>query len=182
MRALAPAVLLACALDAGAGQVRRAEVSHDKGTYHMVLDVELDADLDPVYAIATDFDDLERISPTVSEASRLPDPAPGIQRRKMVIRTCMLFFCMNADLVEDAVLSGHTIVTTVVPEESDFKSGQTTWTMTSRGPGLSRIVLDCVAVPAFWIPPVIGPWIIKKKMMEEGRVTIERIEKLAANG
>jgi hypothetical protein len=37
-------------------------------------------------------------------------------------------------------------------------------------------------VPAFWIPPVIGPWLIKKKMMEEGRVTIERIEELASHG
>ena len=182
MRALVPALLLLCALGAGAGQVQRAEVSHDQGTYHLRLDVELDADLEPVYAIATDFDNLERISPTVTEAERLPSPEPGLQRRKMVIRTCVLFYCLNANLVENAELSGHMIVTTVIPEQSDFKSGRTVWIMTSRGPGHSRIELDSEVVPSFWIPPVVGPYIIKKKMLEEGRQTIERIEQLAGHG
>jgi hypothetical protein len=54
--------------------------------------------------------------------------------------------------------------------------------MSSRGAGLSRIVLDCEVVPSFWIPPVIGPWVIKRKMLEEGRETILRIEALAAHG
>jgi hypothetical protein len=182
MRGLAPALLLLWTLPAAAGQVSRAEVTHDAGTYRLLLDVELDADLAPVYTIATDFDRLYRISPTVTESARLPPPGPGLERRLMVIRTCILFFCMKARLVEDAELVGHTIVTTVVPEQSDFRSGRTVWTMSSRGAGLSRIVLDCEVVPSFWIPPVIGPWVIKRKMLEEGRETILRIEALAAHG
>ncbi|HEY7840585.1 MAG TPA: hypothetical protein VIC61_03370 [Gammaproteobacteria bacterium] len=182
MKRLAPALCMLCSLTAAAGQVSRAEVSHDKGTYHLLLDVELNADLAPVYAIATDFENLYRISPTIIESARLPSPGPGLERRKMVLRTCILFFCFDADFVEDAELVGHTIITTIVPEQSDFKSGRTTWEMSSRGPGLSRIVLETKVVPAFWIPPVIGPWLIKKKMMEEGRVTIERIEELASHG
>ena len=122
MRGLAPALFLLCALDAGAGQVNRAEVSHDKGSYHMLLDVDLDADLAPAYAIATDFDNLERISPTVIEASRLPDPAPGLQRRKMVMRTCILFFCFNADFVENAEIAGHTIVTILCDSGTRYTS------------------------------------------------------------
>jgi hypothetical protein len=182
MKRLTPALCMLCSLTAVAGQVSRAEVSHDRGTYHLLLDVELNADLAPVYAIATDFENLYRISPTIIESARLPAPGPGRERRKMVLRTCILFFCFNADFVEDAELRDTTIITTIVPEQSDFKSGRTVWAMSSRGPGLSRIVLETVIVPAFWIPPVIGPWVIKNKMLEEGRTTIERIEALASHG
>jgi hypothetical protein len=179
MRRLAPALFLSCALSVQAGQVSRAEVGHDSGTYSLLLDVELDADLASVYAIATDFDRLYRISPTIIESVRLQPPGPGLERRRMVLRTCILFFCFNADFVEDAEIVDRTIITTIVPGESDFRSGRTVWTMSSRGPGLSRIVLESTIVPAFWIPPVIGPWILKNKMLQEGRVTIERIEALA---
>jgi hypothetical protein len=82
MRRLASALWLLWALPATAGQVSRAEVTHDAGTYRLLLDVELDADLAPVYAIATDFDRLYRISPTVTESARLPPPGPGLERRR----------------------------------------------------------------------------------------------------
>lgn len=182
MTRLAAVLLLSYSLTAAAGQVSRAEVSHEAGTYRLLLDVELDADLAPVYAIATDFDQLTRISPTIIESARLPAPGPGRERRKMVLRTCILFFCFDADFVEDAEIVDQTIITTIVPEQSDFHSGRTVWAMSSRGPGRSRIVFETEIVPAFWIPPVIGPWIIKNKMLEEGRVTIERIEELASRG
>jgi hypothetical protein len=34
-------------------------------------------------------------------------------------------------------------------------------------------------VPAFWVPPVIGPWVIRRKMEEEARLTSAGLEQMA---
>jgi hypothetical protein len=45
----------------------------------------------------------------------------------------------------------------------------------------SRIKLYSELEPAFWIPPLIGPYLIKQKMMSEAKKTIKRIEELMLN-
>jgi hypothetical protein len=34
-------------------------------------------------------------------------------------------------------------------------------------------------VPAFWVPPVIGAWVIRRKMVEEARYTSAGLELMA---
>ena len=34
-------------------------------------------------------------------------------------------------------------------------------------------------VPAFWVPPVIGPWVIRRKIDEEARRTGTGLERTA---
>ncbi|MGH8581113.1 MAG: hypothetical protein ACREVK_13695 [Gammaproteobacteria bacterium] len=53
------------------------------------------------------------------------------------------------------------IITRVVPEESDFSYGRCHWRTRSLTAQASRIALSAEVTPAFWVPPLIGPWILK---------------------
>ena len=68
----------------------------------------------------------------------------------------------------------------VIPSESDFKYGHADWRMTVEGKG-SRLLFSAALTPDFWVPPLIGPYVIKKKMREEAIETVLGLERLAAN-
>lgn len=179
-RRLVLVIVLTWPLSCAAGKVIRAEVHHKAGRYTLVLAADLDADRAAVYAIVTDYDRLELISRTLVEASRLPSEDPSRERRRLVTNTCILLYCKKAALVEDVERNGtDTIYATIVPELSDFRSGWTEWRLSEQGDGRSRIDLHAEMEPDFWVPPLIGPWLIKQKMLNEARDTVEQIEKLA---
>jgi hypothetical protein len=178
--------LALCLFWPGAGQsgeVRQGEVDHDAGRYVLRLIMDVDADSKAVYGIVTDFDRMHRISAALSESHRMEPPGASRDRRKLVVKTCILFFCLRAVLVEDIEYAGAEIIrTTVVPALSDFRSGRMEWQVSPVGSGRTRIRLFCEIEPDFWIPPLIGPWVIKRKMLDEARETVNRIEALAAGG
>ena len=44
----------------------------------------------------------------------------------------------------------------------------------------SRLIFFAALTPDFWVPPLIGPYIIKKKMREEAVETVLGLERLAS--
>ena len=83
-------------------------------------------------------------------------------------------------LVESLEENGkNELIATVVPAESDFRSGRTVWQIMPAGVAQSRLQLRSTFRPGFWVPPVIGPWLIKMKMEQELSVMITRLEHYA---
>ena len=160
--------------------MQHAEVHYEKGSYRLLFEVEVNARLENVYAIVTDYDRLYRLSPAVVESARLPPRAADRERRRLAIRGCVLIFCRKVVMIEDVERIGtDLIVTTIIPEESDFHAGRTEWRLLDAGGGRCRIRLASEVTPAFWVPPLIGPAIIKHKLLSEARDTLVRIEALA---
>ncbi|MBT7952609.1 MAG: hypothetical protein HN764_13350 [Gammaproteobacteria bacterium] len=162
-----------------AGEIQQAEVLHKDGVYILDLKVKLSAPFEPVHAIVTDYDQLHVISEVLIETSLLSEPDAEIKRRRLVVRTCILFFCFTAKMVEDVWETGNTIITRIIPDQSDYKFGETKWQIDLIDDAHSRISLYCELEPDFWIPPVIGPYLMKKTMMREAKKTIRRIEEIA---
>jgi hypothetical protein len=165
-----------------AGELQQAAVSHKDGVYILELDVIVSSSYDAVHAIVTDYDQLHLISEVLIETSLLSEPNAEIKRRKLVARTCILVFCFTATMVEDVWETGNSISTKIVPENSDYKYGKTEWTVDAIDDQQSRIKLYCELQPNFWIPPIIGPHLMKKTMMKEAKKTILHIEELANRG
>ncbi len=164
---------------AWAGDIQSMEVEYENGVYRLDFDVIIDADLEAVRAIVSDYNQLSRLTDILIESTVLPSPDPDLIRRRMVTRACLLFFCMEAVAVEDVREMGIFILTTIIPEQSDFKSGTTEWQLTESDNGKSRITFHGEQEPAFWLPPVVGPLWLKGKLEREAEKTIERIEALA---
>lgn len=171
-----------CTWAVSAGDIEYASVDHHDGVYFLVLNVTLDARQDAVLAIVRDHENLYRVSDVLAQTQVLESTNRESKRRKLVTRTCILVFCFKAVMVEDIEETADSIITRIVATESDFKSGATVWRVQKVDEEHSRIEINSELEPAFWIPPFIGPLLLKQKMLFEAKKTIRNIEDLAAHG
>jgi hypothetical protein len=180
MRAPGLAMLLWLgAVAVAAGTVEQSTVTHQGRRYALKFVAQVNAPPERVYAILSDFGRVARLSDTIVEAELLPEPQPGTVRRRLLMRSCILFYCFRVRMVEDIEQPGdYRLLTTVVPDDSDFADGRTEWRMSATDGG-TRIELDSEQQPTFWIPPLIGSWIIERRMQREAQRVVARIEKLA---
>lgn len=163
-----------------AGTVRNSDVRYNDGVYSVEMDMEIEADIGAVRAIITDYADIHRVSNLLTGSSLMDAPEEGGIRRRLAAKICILFFCFKSEIVEDVEEVGRdTVLTTVVPEMSDFLSGNSRWNIRSLDEEHSLLRFHYDMEPDFWIPPVIGPLLIKRKLLREAEDTIEMIEALA---
>jgi len=164
---------------AEAGQVQDSDVSDHDGVYRVIMKMEINAGYRQVRDIVTDYGNIARLSRLIRKSSLVEAPDGGI-RRRLKCHVCILFFCSSPVIVEDVhEVNAHTIDTTVVPALSDFKSGYSQWRITVVDASHTLIRFEYVLEPDFWIPPLIGPPIIRNMLLDEAKHTINRIEKLA---
>lgn len=167
---------------ARAGEIEAAQVSHEAGRYSLDLTMYINSDPDAVYALVTDYDALEQISPTIVDSRLLEPPDSGGKRRRIVTETCIWFFCFKATMMEDVIETpDHTIRTTIVPALSDYRFGKSIWQVSAANNG-TRIHFQTTLEPDFWVPPLIGTWILKQKMRKEAQRTILQVEQLTRHG
>lgn len=180
----APAIALvagvcfsAVAVQSGwSGEVKFSQVEYNAGRYELDLSMYIDSDPAAVYDLVTDYARLDRISDTIVESELLKE-ADGL-RRRLVTDTCIWFFCFTATMVEDVVeFESREILTTIVPALSDYRYGRSTWRVSPVDQG-TLVQFRCTLEPDFWIPPLIGTWLIKEKMREEAERTVHKIEQL----
>ena len=109
-------------------------------------------------------------------------PGAAIKQRRLVTQTCILVFCFTAKMVEDVWEKDYSVSTRIIPGLSDFDSGKTLWRLVPVAPGQSRLEINSELEPAFWIPPFIGPYLLKRKMLKEAKQSVMQIEALATDG
>ena len=161
-------------------EVRRAEVNYADGLASIDAQVLLDAGVDEIRAILIDYDRMHRMSATFTGSEVLERYSPKRAKRKVTIRTCVVLFCFDLDMVEQAEeREGNEFVATIVAHESDFHGGQSTLQLTEQPDGTTLVLVDSFQQPQLWIPPIIGLLLVKKKMRAELEDFMERLEALA---
>lgn len=174
-------VLLWCAHpEVKAGEIQQATVDFVHDAYTVAFDGQISAAPSEVYRLVTDHNHLYLLNDDVLESMLLTPPDAPDKKRRVVLHVCILFFCRDMKFVESLEENGKDeLIATVVPAESDFRSGRTVWQITAMGAAQSRLQLHSTFRPAFWVPPVIGPWLIRRKMEQELSVMITRLEQYA---
>lgn len=184
LRGLLLIVLCATCLghDAAAGELQRADVDYRDGYYLLDFKAVINGRYDVVHRLVSDYADLHRLSDAVQESVVLGSPHPGVKRIRFVARVCILIFCFRKSLVADVTEGPEGVYhATVVPALCDFKSGHGTWRFSADGPSHTLVYYHGVQQPAFWIPPVIGPYILRHKLVKEAISAIRNLERLANN-
>ena len=70
------------------------------------------------------------------------------------------------------------ITAVVVPKLSDFQHGYARVNIWQEPTG-TRVLIRSEVRPDFWIPPIIGPWLIKRKLRSEALETVQNLERVA---
>lgn len=166
-----------------AAEVQHTSVTRSGADYLLNLSLVVDVAPSTAYAIITDDNHLSRLADVITESTRLPGGTPAHHRRRIVTRSCILFFCVTAVVVEKVRLTdGRDVFTTIVPAPSDFSAGGTHWRVSAAGHGRSRIQVSARLRPKFWIPPVIGTWLIRRKLQSIAGQIATRMEAITAHG
>ena len=170
-------VLLSTAVDGA--EIRTLTVDKNGSRYTFTSVTFVDAPVEPVYEILVDYDRFDRLSSAITESRFLDPDSDGTPRVFTRTRGCLLFYCKTMDRVErlESVPNSE-IVATVLPEQSDVKYGRARWLLASEGDG-TRIDYVMEFEPDFWVPPLIGPLIIKSRLRSGGAKVIDRIEMFA---
>ena len=170
------AVLLLMPAAVPAGDILASSVSHEGTVYTLSVTARIDAPLDTVYRSITDFDNLAAINPAIEESELLATPTVDTRRVRSVIRVCILMFCKRVEQVQDVtLLEGYAIEAVILPQGGDFRSGLAHWQLTASGASTEMLFTNTFE-PDFWVPPVIGPWLIKRKLIREVTETAMYIE------
>ena len=165
-----------------AGSVETVDVSYHKGRYIIGLTAVLDARPDEVYRVITDYEHMDRLSDAFTGSRILGQTEDGRKRTLLLINACLLFFCFDSRMVQEVSEQDNLLVTSVVDaSQSDFRYGTNRWRLVALPENRTKLIYNCEKEPAFWVPPVIGPWLIKHRMQTEMVEIIHRIEALAQN-
>jgi hypothetical protein len=157
------------------------EVSHDRGVYRLRSVADFTASPEAVFRVLSDYRHVSEISGLIIESGVLDRPsANGTPRVHITVEGCILFFCRSAARVETLELDPHReIITTVVPELSDFRAGVSSWHLYPLAHGGTRVDFRTEMTPDFRVPPLIGPGIIQRRMVKDGTDAVARINEMA---
>lgn len=161
-----------------AAEVNRLDVSKDGHTYRITFDGVVDAPAQKVYGLLSDYARLDSLSPVIVTVTVQPTPQGAGPRVRSLLRTCIFLFCKEVIEVEDVTeASGQIIAAEIVPGAGDFASGHSRWRIEAVG-AHTRLHYEATRTPSFWVPPVLGPWMIKaamRKHLESSVATLERV-------
>ena len=141
------------------------EVRRDGDRYRVTVDAHIEASPPQVLALIRDFDHLNRLHSSVVESETLSLEEHHAQ---VFVRMqgCILFFCRTVSQMLDfrSDPGGRYMVATMDPTQSDFKYGRMRWELQATARNTTRLRYQADMVPDFWVPPVIGPWVMKRRL------------------
>jgi len=156
-------------------------ITREDGRYELVAETHLDAEPQEIFDVLLEYDDngFQRISSVYKESTYLepaPDGTPIIYTR---MEGCILFFCKSMRRVERLEAMRPSLIRTyTLPEQSDFTYSYSEWALEPDGDGtVMKYIL--IMEPDFWVPPIVGPWFLKRALSVGGEHAIRRIERMA---
>lgn len=178
-------VLLLFAASAHAARVSGVQVARNGARFLIAMQIAIDASPHAVFRALQDYAAMARFNPDLQAVRVEPTQAPDRVRLFTTIHTCVLIFCktMHQEQLMTATVSadGGTLDAELLPHGGDFKRGRGLWIVkrcaTARG--VTCLDVSIELVPAFWVPPLIGPWVLRRKMDEEARLTGQGLEQTA---
>lgn len=173
------AVVLLSAQSAQSAEMLSVDVDYNKGVYSMQSEVWFDASVEQVFEVFRRWDYSAEFSSTILESRDVADDELGRPQFYVKNRACIWFFCQSferrgyVELEQDTLLKAFSD-----PEASDFHLSDERWDFTTRNGG-TVVAYHLEMKPKFWIPPGIGPYLIKRKLKKDGGSAIDRIEVIA---
>ena len=160
-----------------AGDVIQARmVRNDNDVFEVTLDLQLNADAKHVYQRLIDFNHLSRLS-TVIKSSKLISGQSPEYIVQVVSEGCVMLFCKTVQQLQRVTElgDGHILVEDIAGK-SDFAYASVLWQVKPQPQG-TRVSFLAEMKPDFWLPPLIGSWLFRKKMLTATQQMILRLEK-----
>lgn len=171
--------LLSLSQSASGADLRDISVELENDRYNLTSEAFFAAAPEDIFRVLSDYDLYVKFTSAFVESYNVPPDESGRPRFYTRMEGCVLMFCKSFERRGYLLLEPDTeIVAISEPEVSDFKYCRERWTLAGDGEG-TVLTYTFEMEPDFWVPPVIGPFLIKRALREDGRDAIDRIEALA---
>lgn len=172
-------VLLFCWSNSETAELVEIEVEREDDLYNMISVSWLDVSPEKLYNILANHDLFTKFTSAVVESRNVEPDEEGRPQFFSRFEGCVILFCKSFIRNGYLELKPHReLVAIVNPETSDFKHSREQWTLEPEKGG-TRMTYEFEMVPDFWVPPVIGPFYIKRALKSGGEKAVDRIEALA---
>lgn len=176
---LAVAWLLSITSATNASTLYRLDVIRSGDSYHAVADAYLAAKPAAVCAALVDFAHLPQISPDVRKAVVIRRIGARSEVVYLESRFCIGAFCRTLRQVEQFTqLTSHDILAVTLPKGSNIKQGASSWHVEPDGAG-TTLHWDMTLEPDFWVPPFIGPSLVRMEIRVDGEKFVRGLEQYA---
>lgn len=169
-----------------AAELSKMQVERKGKRFYMDSTLLVDAPLDAMYAILIDYDSMHQFSRGIVHSQEMTPDANGARRVYTHIRGCVAFLCRNVERIERLeTRNNHHIVMTLDPALSkNVVWNLSTWDLqsieveseNSEKKILTEVRYQMEFEPGFWVPPIIGGYIVKKSLSEDGIEIMTRME------
>ena len=164
-----------------AATIDSLDITRKRSRYELIADAQLDASPEAIYAVLVDYDDnrFGRISSVYKESRYMEPASDGTPIVYTLMEGCLLFYCLSMSRVERLETEApYRIKSVTLPEQSNFKYSTSEWLLEPFVGG-TKMMYRLEMEPDFWVPPVIGPWYLKRTLSQGGVRAVTRIERLA---
>lgn len=164
-----------------AAQVTVNEITRDGDRYEVAFDVRIAAPTDRLIRYLTDYAHYSEYFHSIRESTLLAGTPRAVQRVRLRLRGCVWLFCRTVTFVKDVTAAADgEIRAHIEPRLSDFREATEYWRVTPVA-GETRLQYRAALVPDFFVPPLIGPWLLKRQIHASLISGAETLETLAAD-
>ncbi len=150
------------------------DIREDDGVYSIHTAFDVPATVGQIKSVLTDFAHPSRLSPAVT-AREVLGRQDGVIRVRTEFRDCVVFFCKTMLLLHDVTSTANEVRADVVPGEGDFRHGFLRWSIDDAGAAGSRVAFEAVMEPDFFVPPIIGGFLIRNALRKQVLTTARNL-------
>jgi len=152
------------------------------GRYRVFGQSRIDAPPEFVYSTLIDYDNFHKLAGGIAATHYLPSTEADHPLAYTRYESCILFFCKTIEKVERINGNPHdSILVVTIPDRSDFVFNESRWVIEATG-DTTLLTYEAEFEPDFWIPPLIGPWAVRRKLIKTAELIGMRIEWMHARG
>jgi len=176
-------LLVACGLAAAplqAAELIDIKVEREGDRYILESNIRFTVDQQSLYAVIIDYDRFEEMSSIFIDTYNLEPGPDGKPRFYTLMEGCVVIFCKQFERYGHLEITPYDeVIAKIDPETSDFRYSWERWQFTPEPEGTVLMRYQFGMEPGFWVPPIIGPYMIRRTLREGGIDAVDRIERIA---
>lgn len=171
---------LVCALclpDAFAVSTERYRLSMEGADIIVAYEGRVSAGIEEVFELLSDFERLDQLSAMIVSSEKFPASPDGRPTLKLELAGCVLGLCRHVTKVGRLTVGpGHQFVYELIPNRGSFEKGRESLRLESQGQS-TTVSYHARFTPAFYLPPLIGRWLLGFFVREQIESTLRGIER-----
>jgi len=158
--------------------VSELEITERDGSYRTLVEARLEAPVKDVWRALTNYSNYVRLSPSIHRVQRMGRGENGTERVQTWSEACVFGFCKEIRQVQDLREQSFGELRAQILPGEDIAAGKAAWSLKAEGTS-SRLRFEAEMTPAFWVPPLVGPWAIRRALTRELTTSLYNLERMA---